>query len=132
MWGRLDGAEVLMRAVLDKYEGDDKQELIDAVQEEILRDELPEVLAGPEPWKEKLTARVGEGPSPSDLDGRDLAATGLHATAVMRRMLLAAGKAADEGTLLAKARAKALRFAAKGLGLLLSLAYLPAKLFRLS
>ncbi len=129
MWGRLDGAEILMRAILEDDHGDASPGLVDRVQEEILREELPEVLDSPDPWKEALSEHVGAGPSLGGLDGGRLAGLGLRAAAVVRRMLVTAADAGGGGGLLDGARAFALRAVANGIGFLLALVSLPAKAF---
>jgi predicted acylesterase/phospholipase RssA len=131
MWGRLDGAEVLMRALLeggeeDRREADEAAELTDAVQERIVRKEMPDLGAGPGDWKEKLREHVGDGPSLADLDARGWKATGLRAAAVLRKMLRTAGAEAGKGGVGGRIRAYALAAAANALGFVLSLVYLPA------
>jgi hypothetical protein len=131
MWGRLDGAEVLMRAILaGREEGrrdeDEAAALTDAVQERIVRKELPDLGAGPGDWKAKLQAHVGDGPSLGDLDARGWKSTGLRAAAVLRKMLRAAGTEAGRGGAGGRIRAYGLAAAANALGFVLSLIYLPA------
>lgn len=131
MWGRLDGAETLMSAVLDGAKGGAATaSLLDAAQVEILEDELPEVLRGPGHWKEMLKAHAGRGPSPADLDPLDLALTGLRAGSVLRRMLRTAALQPHDGGLLAVSRATAMRALSVGLGALHAVIYLPLKLWR--
>lgn len=129
MWGRLDGAEVLMRAILDEREDEEeKQELIDDVQEEVLRAEgMGHLLEGPESWKQKLADHIGDGFSPGDLDGGRMVDLGLRAAAVVRRMLRAASEAEAKPGLLSRARALALRATGNGVAFLLALVHLPAK-----
>jgi Patatin-like phospholipase/Protein of unknown function (DUF3376) len=130
MWGRLDGAEVLMRAILagrgeDRRDEGEAAELTDAVQERIVRKELPDLDAGPDDWKPKLQAHVGDGPSLGDLDERGWKSTGLRAAAVLRKMLRTAGTEAATGGS-GRIRAYALSAAANALGFVLALLYLPA------
>jgi hypothetical protein len=131
MWGRLDGAELLMRAILrgreeDRRDEDEAAALTDAVQERIVRRELPDLDAGPGDWKEKLQAHVGNGPSLADLDARGWKSTGLRAAAVLRKMLRTAGAEAGKGGVGGRIRSYALAAAANALGFVLSLIYLPA------
>jgi predicted acylesterase/phospholipase RssA len=125
MWGRLDGAEVLIRAILEDGEGE-ATSLVDLAQMEVLADELPEVLRQPGSWKRNLRDHMGDGPSPVGLDGGRMVGLGLRAAAVVRRMLRTAADTA-EGGFLNGARAFAMRAIANGIGFLLALVYLPAK-----
>jgi hypothetical protein len=132
MWGRLDAAETLMRALLAERD-DLAPELVDAVQMEVLEDELPEddlaeLLTGPQHWKLALQERMRGGPAPSELDGKRAVGLLLRASRVTRRMLLAAAAASARGGALNRVRAAALRGLATALALLIPAAYLPARL----
>jgi|GEM_PF-3534457 len=136
MWGRLDGAETLVRAILEGAEEDpDRQAGLvgrhtDAVQVEILDDELEELRAGSEPgWKERLLEHAGAGPSFSALDPRRMLGVGTLAASTLRRMLRTAAEAAAAGGAGGRVRAFGLRFVANALGFLLALLYLPLTAF---
>jgi hypothetical protein len=123
MWGRLDGSEMLIRAILGEPGEGEIGGLADVAQEEVLADELPDVLTGPEPWREKLEAHVGDGPSIGDLSKGRLARIGLRAAATLRGMLAAADSSAGG------IRSFLLRASAAALAFVLALVYLPAMLF---
>jgi predicted acylesterase/phospholipase RssA len=124
MWGRLDGSEMLIRAIIGESGEGEIGGLADDVQEEVLAEELPDALGGPAPWREKLAEHVGDGPSVGDLSGRRLTRIGLRAATVLRGMLAAAESSAPAGT--SRIRSFLLRAVANSLGFVLALVYLPA------
>ncbi len=126
MWGRLDGAEVLIRAVLNEEGREQAATLTDAVQEEVLATELPEVLAAPGGWKAGLQEHVGRGPAFGDLDHGRLVGIAFRAAAVVRRMLSTAARDSAAGGTANQVRAFLLRSAANSLGFVIALLYLPA------
>lgn len=126
VWGRLDGADVLMRAILDEPGVEDPGNLTDAVQEEILAEDLPQVMKHPGGWREGLEKHVGPGPSLGDLDGGKLVGLGLRAAAVLRRMLRTAARDVTDGGVANRVRAFLLRTVANLLGFFLALLYLPS------
>lgn len=126
MWGRLDGAEVLIRAILRDGPQGQVKPLTRELQESIFEAERPDLAAEPGSWEEKLR-RYAEGDvSAGELNGRRLVSLGLEAASIVRRMLRTAAADAASGTLMGRARAFGLRSAANGLGFLLALLYLPS------
>ena len=131
MWGRLDGAEVLMRALL---EGDRDQrppeqlrrQLVDEVQRRIVAEERPDLAGGD--WKANL-AQDARGDRSEQMGAGRLSALSLRAAAVVRRMLRTAAADGRHAGLLAASRAWLLRVLANGLGFVLALVYLPLTLF---
>jgi predicted acylesterase/phospholipase RssA len=124
MWGRLDGAEILMKAIAGT--GGDAPGFLDEAQIEIVRDEMPELGIGPLDWRAKLRAYVEGDRSVGELNGRRVTSIGLRAAAIVRGMLsTAAAEAADSG-LVGRARAVVLKRIADALGFVLALVYLPA------
>lgn len=126
MWGRLDGAEVLMRAILAERDEDEVAAFTDEAQAQIVAAELRDSEAAPGNFRAKLEAHVGDGPTPGDLDNRALLSTGLRAAAVVRKMLRTAGNEAAEGGIGNRIRSFALAAAANALAFVLALIYLPA------
>jgi hypothetical protein len=120
MWGRLDGAEVLMKAILKGAGEGAGAGLTDAVQLEIVQAEMPEWGAGPGDWKGKLAEYMAGDRSEGDLTADGLTATGLAAASTLRTMLLSEGeRQEDEGAgILDRARV----FALHSLGEVLNLA----------
>lgn len=126
MWGRLDGAETFLRAVLQEAPPAHAKALVDAVQQEILAIEQPQLLTEPGDWKDNLHRHACGDVSDGELNGRRLVSLGLRAAAVVRKMLRTAAGDAAEGGVIGRVRAFLLRSAANALGFALALVYLPA------
>ncbi len=126
MWGRLDAAEILIRAILKDGPEDRAGPLTDALQQKIFEAERCELAGEPGTWKQKLK-RYAEGDvSAGELNGRRLVSLGLRAASIVRRMLRTAAAEADSDSLIGSVRAFGLRTAANGLGFVLALVYLPS------
>lgn len=126
MWGRLDGAEMLMRAILREGPADQVQPLTDMVQKGIVEAELEEPVGSSAEWKRKLRERPSGGAPDGELNGRRLVSLGLRAAAIVRKMLRGAAGEVAAGTAAGRARAFLLRSFANVLGFCLALLYLPA------
>jgi hypothetical protein len=125
MWGRLDGAEALIRAVLRDDPDGRAETLIDKVQLAIVEAERPELLSGSGDWKADLRRYAGGDISEGELNGPRLVSLGLRAAAVVRKMLRSASDGSAEG-IGGRGRAFLLRSVANVLGFSLALVYLPA------
>lgn len=125
MWGRLDGAEALVRAVM-KETGGDGGDFIDRLQLGIVRAERPELLSGTGDWKSDLERYARGDVSEGELDGRRLVSLGLRAAAIVRKMLRTAELESAEGGTGGRVRGFILRNLANVIGFVLALVYLPA------
>lgn len=123
MWGRLDGAEVLLAALGREAPGVDVRSLTRDLQGKIFAAERLEAGEAPPDWEQRLRDYAG---NRAELGGGRMVSLGLRAASIVRRMLGKAAADADSGKLLGRMRAFALRSAANGLGFLLALLYLPA------
>ena len=130
MWGRLDGAEVLMKAIFKGAGEGVGAGLTDAVQLEIVQAEMPGWEAGPDDWRDKLGAYASGDRSEGDLTAESLTATGLAAAATMRSMLLSEGEGEEddedaEGGLMDRARGFALHAMGEALDFALDISRWP-------
>jgi predicted acylesterase/phospholipase RssA len=125
MWGRLDGAEVLMKAILKGAGEGAGAGLTDAVQLEVVQSEMPDWGAGPDDWRPKLAAYAAGDRSGGDLTAEGLTATGLAAASTMRAMLLSEAEQDRAGSILDRARAFALEAMGDALNLALRVSEVP-------
>jgi hypothetical protein len=126
MWGRLDGAEALIRAVLKGVDFGDEEALIDQLQLGIVRKERPELLSGEPDWKRDLRRYADGDVSEGELNGRRLVSLGLRAARIVRKMLQTADLESAQGGVGGYVRGIALRSLANMIGFVLALVYLPA------
>lgn len=126
MWGRLDGAEALIRAVTNESDFDGADALIDQLQLGIVRKERPELLSGKPDWKADLRSYAKGDVSEGELNGRRLVSLGLRAARIVRRMLQTADAESAQGGAGGYVRGIALRGLANAIGFVLALIYLPA------
>jgi hypothetical protein len=126
MWGRLDGAEALVRSVLQEVGPGDARTLIDQLQLGIVQAERPELLSAKGDWKADLRRYASGDLSEGELNGRRLVSLGLRAARIVRKMLRTAElESAERGTG-GRVRGFVLRSLANVLGFVLALVYLPA------
>lgn len=126
MWGRLDGAEALVRGVMKELDPGAAGPLIDELQLAIVRAERPELLSGKGDWKADLR-RYAEGDvSEGELNGRRLVSLGLRAAGIVRKMLRTAELESAEHGVGGRVRGFVLRNLANLIGFVLALVYLPA------
>jgi hypothetical protein len=126
MWGRLDGAEVLIRAILGE---DQSGAHLDEVQEAIVRAEMPELAEAAGGWRAGLQAHAEGDRSDGELNGRRLLSIGLRAASIVRKMLRSAAAETSGSGLLQRSRAFTLRAVANLLAFALALVYLPSTAF---
>lgn len=126
MWGRLDGAEALVRAVLRDNPAAEADGLIEAIQLQIVKDERSELLSGKGDWKDDLRRYSKGDVSEGGLNGRRLVSLGLRTAGIVRKMLRTAADEMKAGGPSSRARAFLLRSGANVLGFVLALVSLPA------
>lgn len=126
MWGRLDGAEALVRGVMKEVDPDAAGPLIDELQLGIVREERSELLSGGPDWKADLYRYATGDVSEGELNGRRLVSLGLRAARIVRRMLQTADLESAQGGVGGYIRGIALRGLANVIGFALALVYLPA------
>lgn len=97
-WGRLDAAEILVGAMMAGSREDERAEVIEAVQREVLEAEkLTDALEAPEGWRGYLKTHARGGEDISDLPPDRIESLKARAGFVLRRMLhKAAGDAEAE------------------------------------
>ena len=126
MWGRLDGAEALIRGVLQGADSEQAGALIDELQLEIVRKERPQLLSETGDWKADLNDYAAGDVSEGELNGRRLVSLGLRVAGIVRRMLRTAELESAESGTGGKVRGFILRSLANMIGFVLALVYLPA------
>ena len=95
-WGRLDGAEILVRTATAGRPAAPADELVDAVQREIVAQEEPEALAAPEGWRAHLRDRAGPGDeTPASLGAPALGRLGIRAGDALAGLLTRTGRDPD-------------------------------------
>ena len=98
LWGRLDGAEILLRAILAESQADEakRAELIDAVLVEILEDECPDALKAPRgDWRAYLKAHAKGRVSVEAIASARKVGLAYRAAVTLRRMLRATREEAE-------------------------------------
>jgi hypothetical protein len=128
MWGRLDGAEALVRSVMNEIDADSNAAgaLIDQLQMGIVRAERPELLSEKGDWKADLRHYAGGDVSEGELNGRRLVSLGLRVAGIVRKMLRTAELESAEHGVGSRVRGFILRNLANLIGFVLALVYLPA------
>jgi hypothetical protein len=126
MWGRLDGAEALIRGVLKDSDPDAVGPLLDEIQPAIVRAERPELLTEAGDWKADLRRYAAGDVSEGQLNGRRLVSLSLRVAGIVRKMLRTAEREGAGGGAGGRVRGFVLRALANAIGFLLALVYLPA------
>jgi uncharacterized protein DUF3376/patatin-like phospholipase len=126
MWGRLDGAEALVRGVMKEVDPAAAAPLIDELQQGIVRAERPELLSKEGDWKADLLRYAGGDISEGELNGRRLVSLGLRTAGIVRKMLRTAELESAGGGAGGRVRGFILRNLANLIGFVLALVYLPA------
>lgn len=129
MWGRLDAAEILIGVVLAGQGNEQREELMDKAQLEVVEAEKPDLVEHSGDWKSGLLEHAKGDRDEGQVNGRRLLSLGLQATTVVRKMLRTAAADSNEKGFFNRARVIALRTAANLLGYLLALIYLPTTAF---
>jgi hypothetical protein len=126
LWGRLDAAEILVRAILTDDTAK-RETVLEAVQEEILKAEKSKALAAPEGWKAYLADHaIGEAVA-LDLSHRRMTGLAIRAAIVLRGMVGVAAKGAPADSI----RQRALLALGQAFDWASRLLYIPMKILRI-
>jgi predicted acylesterase/phospholipase RssA len=126
LWGRLDAAEILVRAALAGATAKEQEDAIEAVQVEILKTEKPAALEAADGWRAYLSEHAIGDVAVPDLPHKRVTGLATRAAFVLRGMVGSAGASAPTGSL----RMRALLALGRTFDLAARILFIPVSIFR--